>query len=444
MRERYAVIRQLAPRYQRSGKKVRSQILNEFVMLTGYTRCYAAYVLKNYGVQRSIIVNGQRVTSIIGFGAAIKHHRKRKCLYDKPVEAILKRLWAISNGLCGKRLVVFIRDTIPILERFGELCLDTQVRSKLLNMSSATMDRLLAQTKAKSRLKGRSGTKPGTLLKHHIPIRTFAEWNDVQPGFVEIDLVAHDGGIASGDYMQTLDVTDIATGWTETRALKNKAQCFVFQALQDIRQTIPFSLLGIDSDNGSEFINNELLRYCEQEHITFTRSRPYRKNDNCFIEQKNYSVVRRTVGYYRYDQPQQLILLQELYSILRLYTNFFQPSMKLLQKTRIGSKITRRYDVPLTPFHRLLLHPLIADDIKRSLSNLYATLNPAQLMRSLSRLQHDLFHNVLLSPKYTPIAKSYPKEDHPWHNKSLTALILESQKNYSNTHQHRINNNASP
>jgi hypothetical protein len=419
--ERYAIIRELAPRYQTARKRERSTILDEFVRLTGLVRPYASYVLKNYGVHKSVVVKGQRIVVVVGKRTATTLHRKRPRRYDNAVVEALERLWAFSNGLCGKRLAVFIRQTVPILERYGELTLHDAVRANVLAISPATIDRLLAPAKARSRLKGRSGTKPGTLLKHHIPIRTFAEWDDAVPGFVEIDLVAHDGGIAYGDYAQTLDVTDIATGWTETRAVRNKAQCHVFAALQDVRSSLPFPLLGIDSDNGSEFINNELWRYCEQQHITFTRSRPYRKNDNCFVEQKNYSVVRTTVGYYRYDQAEQLELLGRLYQHLRLFTNFFQPSMKLREKTRVGSKVARRYDQPVTPYHRVINHPAISDDSKDQLTALYGRLNPAHLVRSLAHLQHELFESALHAPKLMSVPHGYPAEDHPWRHQTLRA-----------------------
>jgi hypothetical protein len=185
------------------------------------------------------------------------------------------------------------------LERHNELRCDRQTREKLLRISAATIDRLLRPERRKHELRGQARTKPGTLLKHQIPIRTFAEWDEQQPGFGEIDLVGHDGGVAAGDYCQTLDLTDIATTWTETMAVRNKAQARVFEALQKVRKNLPFPLLGLDSDNGSEFINDELLRYCQQQQISFTRSRPYRKNDSCFVEQKNYSIVRRAVVYAR-------------------------------------------------------------------------------------------------------------------------------------------------
>ena len=429
VKERYAIIRELAPRYQREGKRERSRILDEFVRLTGLVRCYASHVLKHYGCRKSVVVNGRRIVVVVG--QASRGHRKRPHCYDHTVLEVLKRLWAISNGLCGKRLAVFIRQTLPILERWGELSVDQTVRTKLLRISPATIDRLLIATKAKTRLKGRSGTKPGTLLKHHIPIRTFADWNESLPGFVEIDLVAHDGGIAYGDYAQTLDLTDIATTWTETRVVKNKAQCYVFRALEDVRCTLPFPLLGIDSDNGGEFINNQLWRYCEQEHISFTRSRPYRKNDNCFVEQKNYSVVRTTVGYYRYDQAEQLQLLSQIYQLLRLYTNFFQPSMKLREKIRIGSKVTRHYDVPMTPYQRVIDHPAITCDTKRNLSALYQTLNPAHLMRSMAELQHQLFQSALRAPKITSVPPGYPAQHHPWRHQDFTskASLASQRKN---------------
>jgi hypothetical protein len=273
-------------------------MLDDVVELTGYTRCYAAFVLRNCGKKQLRIVAGRALCFIPGHARSkgTPRHRQRKYGSPEFLDA-LKRLWALADGLCGKRLVAFIRQTLPVLLRQGSLQIaDPALINQLLTVSPATADRLLAPTKARLRLKGRSTTRPGTLLKYHIPIRTFADWNDQRPGFCEIDLVAHDGGSAWGDYIHTLDLTDVATGWTEPQAVKNKAQCYVFDGLQQIRKRLPFHLLGIDSDNGGEFINDELRRYCEAEQITFTRSRPYRKNDNCFIEQKNCSIVRRTVG----------------------------------------------------------------------------------------------------------------------------------------------------
>ena len=197
--------------------------------------------------------------------------------------------------------------------------------------------------------KGRSGTKPGSMLKRQIPIRTFAEWDDARPGFCEVDLVAHDGGSGTGEFCQTLDLTCVATGWTEPRALRNKAQRWVHEAIDEITRVLPFPLVGLDSDNGAEFINMHLYRYWTERGITFTRSRPYRKNDNCYVEQKNWPVVRQQVGYARYDTPEELEGLRELYRVLRLYVNFFQPQMKLVSKTRHGAKVTKRFDLARPP-----------------------------------------------------------------------------------------------
>jgi hypothetical protein len=416
MRERHAIVRELAPRFQRGSKKQRSHILEEFVQLTGYTRCYAAFILRNCGKKKVRTVAGQRVVFIPAHARSPGAQRHRQRTYGSPalLEA-LKRLWALSDGLCGKRLVVFIRHTLPPLLRQGALrIVDSTVQEKLLTVSPATVDRLLAATKASLRLKGRSTTRPGTLLKHHIPIRTFADWNEQRPGFCEVDLVAHDGGSACGDYIHTLNLTDVATGWTEPEAVRNKAQCHVFDGLKQIRARLPFPLFGLDSDNGSEFINGELCRYCDAERITFTRSRPYRKNDSCFVEQKNYSIVRRTVGYYRYDSQQQLVLLQELYRCLRLYTNFFIPVMRLKEKLRNGSKVTRRYDDPQTPYHRLLAHPEIPGGIKDNLTRHYEHLNIVQLARQLRDLQDQLFRSAIEAGPPPAPRPGYPAEDHPW------------------------------
>jgi len=251
-------------------------------------------------------------------------------------------------------------------------------------------NRLLAPTRKRYRIKGRSTTRPGTLLKKSIPIRTFTDWDEAKPGFFEVDLVSHDGGAVRGDFIQSLNFTDISTGWDEMIAVKNKAQRWVFSGIETIKERLPFSILGIDSDNGAEFINDHLLRYCEKEQITFTRSRPYRKNDSCFVEQKNYSVIRRAVGYARYDTDKELNILNELYNYLRLYVNFFQPVRKLIKKERIGSKVIKKYDEAKTPYRRVLASPDIEDEIKMKLRKEYDMLNPAELKRKITKLQNKL------------------------------------------------------
>ncbi|GAG78131.1 unnamed protein product, partial [marine sediment metagenome] len=281
----------------------------------------------------------------------------------------------------------------------SEIDLTDQVREKLFKISASTIDRLLRSEKNKFKLgKGRKGTRPGTLLKNSIPIKTFADWDAARPGFTEVDLVGHDGGVASGDFIQSLNFVDIATCWDITAACKNKAQVHVFRAIKDIIARFPFIILGIDSDNGSEFINAHMLRYCIENKITFTRSRAHKKNDSCFVEQKNYSVVRRNVGYQRYDSQEELSLLNELYIYLDHYTNYFQPVVKLVSKTRTGSKVSKKYDAAKTPFRRVLESEHIDDKIKARLKVQYDSLNPADLKRKISGLQDKLFKlNVLKS-----------------------------------------------
>jgi hypothetical protein len=281
-------------------------------------------------------------------------------------------------------------EVVQALERHGELRLDPEVRSKLLAMSSATIDRALAPERARLRVRGRSGTRPGSILRRQIPIRTFADWDEARPGFCEADLVAHDGGSPYGEFCQTLDLTCVATGWTEPRALRNKAERWVTEAIDQISRDLPFPLLGLDCDNGAEFINMMLFRYCSERGITFTRSRPYRKNDNCYVEQKNWPVVRQQVGYARYDTPQELQALRDLYRVLRLYVNFFQPQMKLVAKTREGAKVTKRFDLARTPYQRVLESASVDHEAKDRLRATYLGLNPAQLKRDLAACQDRL------------------------------------------------------
>jgi hypothetical protein len=389
MSERRAVIRAAAAGYRKAGKKRKGQWLDELVALTGYHRWYVVRLLRAHG---RILRRVGRVRLIADVG--LKARRGRRPVYDAAVVKALRSLWMILDCLCGKRLKAILPEAIEALERHREIRLSVPVRRKLLAVSAATIDRLLAPDRAKMEVRGRSGTKPGTLLRHPIPIRTFTEWDNARPGFLEIDLVGHDGGVAGGDFCQTLDATDVASGWTETQAVLNKAQVWVFEALKDIRSRLPCALLGIDSDNGSEFINHPLLDYCQQEHLTFTRARAYRKNDGCFIEQKNYSVVRRSVGYARYEGAGDLMCLNELYRHLRLYTNFFQPVMKLIQKERHGATVKKTYDAPKTPYRRLLTLPGLSKTQRLRLDAQYAQLNPAQLKRDITRLQHRLIHRA--------------------------------------------------
>lgn len=389
MKARQEVTKATAGQYRGARKKEKGQILDQFIATTGYSRWYARLVLRHEG--RRIQTDKQTIVVVERKSSA---KRKRARYYDEKVQTALLKLWRIMDYICGKRLQPWLPELITVLERHNEFHCDRQTRAKLLRISAASIDRLLQPERRKHQLRGRAGTKPGTLLKKQIPIRTFAEWDEQCPGFVEIDLVGHDGGTAAGDYCQTLDLTDIATTWTETMAVRNKAQTWVFAALKKLRKNLPFPLLGIDSDNGSEFINQYLTDYCKEEKLSFTRARPYRKNDNCFVEQKNYSVVRRAVGYGRYHTEVQLALLNELYATLRLYTNFFQPTMKLKCKERVGSKVTKRYDDAQTPYQRVLAAPQVSEADKQRLRARYKTLNPAALKRKLMRFQDQLLQST--------------------------------------------------
>jgi hypothetical protein len=358
----------LKKRYAKATKKQRSQILDEYVQTTGCHRKHAVAVLSG---------KRQRVKGPI--------HRPRRALYTNEDVRAIESAGDLFDGVNSKRLRAALDVELPHLRAQDAFQVSPASYDRLETISPATIDRLRAK---RGRLpnKSRSHTKPGTLLKDQIPIRTWADWNEDRPGFTEMDLVAHDGGNARGDYIHTLDFTDIKTGWTECVAARNKAQKHVFAAICTARQRLPFPLLGVDSDNGSEFINDELLRYCEQEHLTFTRGRSGYKNDSAHAEQKNWSVVRRSVGYLRYDTPAQLKLLNRLYEGLHFYVNFFLPVMKLKAKVRRGSKVTKTYDKPQTPYARVLANPHVSVKVKTKLRATYRQLDVVELRHQIDDL----------------------------------------------------------
>jgi hypothetical protein len=268
-------------------------------------------------------------------------------------------------------------------------------------ISPATIDRLLRKVRREG-IRGISTTQAGSLLKHQIPIRTFSDWDDLKPGYVEIDLVAHCGEDAGGEFIYTLTLTDIATGWVELVAIKNRSQIAVTAALDRIISRIPFLILGIDCDNGSEFINYHLQRYCEERKINFTRSRPYKKNDQCYVEQKNGHVVRRLAGYARYEGEEATTTLNRLYSIHRQFINFFQPCRKLASKVRIGAKVSKDYDDPQTPYVRLLAFKILSKKQTADLKTYYESINPAQIRRRIEALGHDLAKHSVREPLPKP------------------------------------------
>ncbi len=341
MGQRKAVTREMANRYRRASKRQKAAMLDQFVKLHGSTRHHAGWVLRMWGKTVFERRDGELVKIVVG---QRRPRRQSRRIYDDQVLAALRKIWYLFGCLCGKRLVAVLRTQVAVLEKFGELSLDPDIRQKLTRISAATIDRLLRTEKRALRIRGRSHTKPTTRLINEIPIRTFTEWQDARPGEMGADLVGHDGGITGGEHAFTLVVTDRLTQWTEVRAVLNKAQKWVFQALLLIRSWLPFALCSLHTDSGSEFINHHLHRYCVQERIDFTRSRPNRKNDNNFTEQKNNDVVRRHVGYLRLQTEQEVELLNQLYDRLRLLINFFYPSQKLVSKTRQGARVRRVHD----------------------------------------------------------------------------------------------------
>ena len=315
-------------------------------------------------------------------GAGKRRGRPRK--YGTVAAEALRVVWEASDRLCSKRLQPFLPEMIKVLRQHGEQQIDTSTEARLCRMSPSTIDRLLRPCRRLGGRRGLTTTRPGSLLKNAIPIRTFADWQENKPGFLEIDLVAHCGESTEGFYLNTLCAVDVASGWSECIPVWGKGQVRVRSAVHRVRQRLPFALLGVDSDNGSEFINQCFYTYCHQEKITFTRSRAYKKNDSCHVEQKNGNIVRRLVGYDRYASKAAYQCLDRLYYNVRLYLNFFQPTMKLQSKTRQGAKVHKIYETAQTPYQRLLQSAVLNESKRAELAATYHGLNPVLLLNQIN------------------------------------------------------------
>jgi hypothetical protein len=366
-------------RYQQVGRAEKGQILNEFVAATGYHGKHAMRLFRQ------------------GPPPARAGRGGRPRRYAAVVVGALREVAEASDWLCGKRLAPFLAELVPALAEEGALRLESPVQERLLGMSAASIDRHLRPFRLLRRPSGLSTTKPGSLLKQQVPVHTSTPWDEQQPGFVEIDLVAHCGTTTAGFYLNSLTVTDVATGWTECVGVWGKGQAAVFAALEQARARLPMPLLGIDSDNGSEFLNAHLVRWCTEEEVTFTRSRPYWKNDQAHVEQKNWSIVRRLLGYDRYESEAALAALQAVYEHLHLWINHWQPVLKLVVKQRDGAKVRKRYDTAQTPYRRVLAWERLAPDATARLTAAHASSSPRALWRQVGAARAELWRHDLRS-----------------------------------------------
>ena len=369
---RQEITNRVRQRYPLANKKQKAKILDEFVANTGYNRKYAIHLITRPSRSQP------------------KKKRRRPRTYTVSLIQPLTFIWKTCRCICSKRLQPFLPEMVCVLERLEYLHPSEEDRQLLATISASTIDRLLKPIRDQSGRRGKSTTKAGAWLKKAIPIHTYTPWNEQRPGFLEIDLVAHCGESASGDYLCTLNTVDIATGWSECIAPANRGQHAVFEALKALRERLPFPLLGIDSDNDGSFINELLFRYCQAEKITFTRCRPYKKNDQAHVEQKNGSIVRQLIGYDRYE-TWAAAQFHALYRDLRLYTNFFQPVIKLKEKTRVDGKVKKVYDEAQTPYRRVLASPDVRPEDKDRLTKLYETLDPVALQKAIDQRAHDLW-----------------------------------------------------
>lgn len=382
LNERLAYLKAIVRRYKRSNRRQKARILDEFCAVWDYNRKYAIRLLRRKKSKK-------------------RAKPGRKPLYDPAkILAVLKPIWLATDQMCSKRLKVALREWLPYYEKENGL-LDDKFRNQMYALSPATIDRLLKLVRIQYPSKGRCGTKPGKLLKNQIPIKT-DNWDVMQPGFLEADTVAHCGNSLSGDFVWSLTMTDIFSGWTENRATWNKGATGVVKQVKNIEKSLPFDILGYDCDNGSEFLNHHLIRYFlkRKKPVQFTRSRPYHKNDNAHVEQKNWTHVRQLFGYDRFEDEKLVDLMNDLYSNeWSQYQNHFCPVMKLIEKVRVNSHDYKRYDKPMTPYHRLMGSKDILQEEKIKLREQHRMLNPFELKRIIEKKLKRIFEYITVSTR---------------------------------------------
>ena len=382
--------------FMAKSRKEKSSILDEYCRNTHQNRKYV-------------------IRKIHSFSSAPKERKKKKQIYNGYVKAALVEVWKIFDYMCGQRLEPMLKEQIDNLRDRGELVISDEVAEKLKEIAPATIDRKLRHQKEVMHLKRKYSGRTNPLIYQTIPVRA-GDWDRSLVGQVQIDLVEHCGQSASGSFANSVSVAEIATGWWEGEAVMGRGQERTFNALTNIRGRTPFSWLEIHPDNDTSFINWHLKRYAEKEGIGFSRSRPYRKNDNCFVEQKNSTHIRGVFGHLRYDTEKELEIINDLYrNELRLYKNFFQPVMKLKEKIRIKGKVHRKYDVPKTPYQRLIESGQISEETKKELQDLYRSLNPAQLKRKIDEKLNKLYRAYEEkgrgNNKISPFKKQTPHEN---------------------------------
>ena len=390
----------LHERYSIASRPEKAQILDEFVALSGYHRKHAIRRL-----QKAKEPN------------RVKPERNK--IYDAAVIEALRFMWEAADRLCGKRLKAALPSLLHAMERDGHIALDSIVKEKLLAVSAATIDRSLRLTRRHIDGKGRRRAGIGSAIRRSIPVRTFADWEDPAPGFFEIDMVEHCGGIKrGGNFVHTLTLTDIATGWTECVSMPVRDQSLIVEALKKTSSDLFFPILGIDTDNDSAFINQVVYDFCHEQNLKQTRSRAYKKNDQAWVEQKNGAIVRRLIGYGRLSGLEATQTLARLYASSRLYINFFQPSFKLKEKKRDGARVSKSYHPPLTPYDRLLLHASVSEETKTKLRIQFASLDPVRLLHDIRTAQQQLaiLINVVnegesIAPDVATFLKNLP---HAW------------------------------
>jgi hypothetical protein len=376
------VSEELRSKYKKAKKKQKGVILDQVIELTGWCRKHAAAVLSG---SAPITSKGKSGRKHVG-----RDRRGRKPRYSLKHKEILKKVWAILDFSSSIRVKAGMKDVLDSMTRNAHIVLEEALYEDMTVISASTINRMLKYDREAMSVRGRSLTKPGSLLKSQIPIRRGSDWSENEIGFVEIDCVAHCGGTGTGEFISTLDMTDVKSGWTGLRAMRNKARVHSVAAIEYLSETFPFPIKGIDSDNGSEFINEHLLAYCKQKNLVFTRGRPETKNDGCFVEQKNWSVARRFTGYYRFEGQETVDILNEMYGLLSVYINYFMPSQKLISKTRDGAHISRKHDAGLTPYRRIMEETGISADIKSRLTETFENLDVWKLRLKIGELQNIL------------------------------------------------------